>query len=115
MVVARSVRKDNWRFMYTFSKIRRKKCALEHRVFESISIFHFFIYHPAKQWRSQDIAVARAQHGHTSILRLYELPREVQKLIGGSEGIPPPRKFRNFTTSPETIYRSKVYGKLMSV
>ena len=27
------------------------------------------------QWRSQDIAVARAQHS------LYELPREVQKLI----------------------------------
>ena len=46
---------------------------------------------PSKtQWRSQDIAVARAQHGHTSTLRLYALPREVQKLIGGSEGIPPP-------------------------
>ena len=39
------------------------------------------------QWRSQDIAVARAQHGHT----MYELPREVQKLIGGSGGILPPK------------------------
>ena len=49
--------------------------------------------------------------------RLYELLREVQKLIGGSVGILP-RKFRNFTASQvgsEAIYRSEVqvtYGKL---
>ena len=41
-------------------------------------------------------------------LRLYELPREVQKLIGRSGGILPP-KFRNFTASQvgsEAIYRA---------
>ena len=63
----------------------------------------------SRQWRSQDIAIARAQHGHT----LYELPHEVQKLIGGSGGIlpPPPRKFRNSTVShvsSEAIYCSEV-------
>ena len=31
------------------------------------------------QWRSQDIADARAQHG----LRLYEILRKVQKHLGG--------------------------------
>ena len=67
----------------------------------------------AAQWHSQDIAVARAQHGHTSTLRLYELLCEVQKLIGGSGDIlpSPPQKFWNFTASQvgsETIYRSEV-------
>ena len=62
----------------------------------------------------QDIAVARAQHGHSmSTLHLYELPREVQKLIGRTGGIllPPSRKFMNFTASQigsEAIYHSEV-------
>ena len=46
----------------------------------------------------------------TGTLHLYELPREVQKLIGGSGGILPP-KFRNFTASEvgsEAIYCSEV-------
>ena len=49
--------------------------------------------------------------GHSvGTLRLYELPREVQKLIVGSGGILP-RKFRNFTASQvgsKAIYRSEV-------
>ena len=42
----------------------------------------------SSQWRSQDIADARAQHG---ILRLYKL-RKVQKLLGGL-GYAPPENF----------------------
>ena len=49
--------------------------------------------------------------GHSmGTLRLYELPREVQKLLWGSGGILP-QKFRNFTASQvgsEAIHRSKV-------
>ena len=49
--------------------------------------------------------------GHSmGTLRLYELSREVQKLIGGSGGILP-RKFRNFTASQvgsEAMYRGEV-------
>ena len=49
--------------------------------------------------------------GHSmGTLHLYKLPREVQKLIGGSGGILP-RKFRNFTASqvlrPYTVAKCK--------
>ena len=43
-------------------------------------------------------------------LRLYELPRKVQKLLGGS-GASSPQIFWNFTASQigsEAIYRSEV-------
>ena len=55
----------------------------------------------AMQWRSQDIAVARAQHGHTTFVRTSARSAE------GSGGILPPE----FTTSQvgsEAIYRSEV-------
>ena len=49
-------------------------------------------------------------------LRLYELPREVQKLIGRVWGHPPPRNFTASQVGSEAIlYRSEVYvtyGKL---
>ena len=52
------------------------------------------------KWRSQDIVVARAQHGQFQ----YALPRKVQKFVGGSGGIllQPPRS----VLRPYTVVKS---------
>ena len=63
---------------------------------------------------AKDSGVARTSPllGHSmGTLRLYELPRKVQKLIGGSGEHSHHQKFRNFTASQvgsEAIYRSEV-------
>ena len=59
-----------------------------------------------QQWRSQDIAFAKAQRGHTNTF-----VRTSAQAYRGSVGILP-RKFRNFTASQvgsEAIYRSEVH------
>ena len=50
------------------------------------------------QWRSQDIAVARAQHGHTTFVRTSARSAEA---LGGSEGIlqPPGSVLRPYTVA----------------
>ena len=59
------------------------------------------------QWRSQDIAIARAQHGHTTFVCTSARSAEAY----GGLGVSSPQKFRNFTASQvgsEAIYRSEV-------
>ena len=61
------------------------------------------------QWRSQDIADARAQHGHTTFVRTSAQSVEAFR---GVWGHPPPKKFRNFTASqlvlrPYTVAKCK--------
>ena len=61
-----------------------------------------------KEWRSQDIADARAQMG---MLCLYELLRKVEKHLGGL-GHAPPEKFFWISQPPRSVlkpYRSAVY------
>ena len=64
----------------------------------------------SEQWRSQDIIVARAQHGHTyTFVRTSVRSAEAYRGVWGHP--PLPRKFMNFTASQfssEAVYRSKV-------
>ena len=57
----------------------------------------------------QSSGVARTSPllGHSGTLRLYELPRKVPKLIGGSGGILP-SEFTASQVGSEAIYRSEV-------
>ena len=70
---------------YEYKLLRQFAGVVAHRmpytVFVALPALHFHkgtLY--VHQWRSQDIADARAQHGHTT----FEILREVQKHLGGS-------------------------------
>ena len=62
------------------------------------------------QWHSQDIAVARAQHGHTTFVRTSA--RSAEAYMGGGLGASSPRNFTASQVCSEAIYRSEVYGKV---
>ena len=65
------------------------------------------LYKYQLQWRSQDIADARAQHGHTTFL--YKLLREVQKHLGGLG-----HKLFTISQPPRSVLKLyHLYGKLV--
>ena len=70
------------------------------------------IQYPPLQWRSQDIIVARAQHG--CILRLYKLQHKVQKLIGGFGGILLPENL-GILQPPRSVLRPYTVAKYKSL
>ena len=57
------------------------------------------------QWRSQDIAVARAQHRHTTFVPTSARSAEAYR---GVWGHPPPENFTASEVGSEAIYRSEV-------
>ena len=59
-----------------------------------------------EQWGSQDIAVTRAQHGHTIMfVRTSVQSAEAYREVWGH---PPPRNFTASQVGSEAIYRSEV-------
>ena len=58
------------------------------------------------QWRSQDIAVARAQHEHTTFVRTFARSAEVYR---GVWGHPPPKNLGILQT-PRSVLRPYTVG-----
>ena len=65
----------------------------------------------AEQWRSQDIAVARAQHGHTTFVRTSARSAEAYRGVWGHPPPPPPRILQ----PPRSVLRPYTVAKCKSL
>ena len=80
---------------------------------EVVILSGVFDTHRHGQWCSQDIAVARAQHGHTMFVRTSARSAEAQKLIGHPPPgiLQPPRE----VLRPYTVAKCTANLRMMSV